>query len=206
MLYLFKLELKKFHLPDKSFPKDGYQGEYINDIADAFLSKKEFNFKEMQIKPSGNIEDFSDITEFSVAYLRNEQDLDLESFNVTFDVFSLESSFYQSGKVEEIIKLLNKNGHTYEKDNALWLKTTLYGDDKDRVMRKTDGEYTYFVPDIAYHLDKWERGFKRVINEQGADHHSTINRVRGGLQALEKNIPPEMARIYSSSNDNSYEK
>ena len=160
----------------------------------------------MQIKPSGNIENFSDITEFSVAYLRNEQDLDLESFNVTFDVFSLESSFYQSGKVEEIIKLLNKNGHTYEKDNALWLKTTLYGDDKDRVMRKTDGEYTYFVPDIAYHLDKWERGFKRVINEQGADHHSTINRVRGGLQALEKNIPPEMARIYSSSNDNSYEK
>ena len=182
---------KKISPTDKSFPKDGYQGEYINDIADAFLSKKEFNFKEMQIKPSGNIEDFSDITEFSVAYLRNEQDLDLESFNVTFDVFSLESSFYQSGKVEEIIKLLNKNGHTYEKDNALWLKTTLYGDDKDRVMRKTDGEYTYFVPDIAYHLDKWERGFKRVINEQGADHHSTINRVRGGLQALEKNIPPE---------------
>ena len=153
------------------------------------MSKKEFLFNQKKIIPSGDVENLDDIKNFSVAYLRHEQDLDLAAFHVHFDIFSLESSYYQNGKVEEIINLLIKNGYTYEKDNALWLKTTDFGDDKDRVMKKTDGEYTYFVPDIAYHLDKWERGYKRVINEQGADHHSTINRVRGGLQALEKDIP-----------------
>jgi len=180
---------KKISPSNKHFPKDGYQGEYINEIATAFLSKKEFLFNDKKIIPSGDVENLDDIKNFSVAYLRHEQDLDLAAFHVHFDIFSLESSYYQNGKVEEIINLLIKNGHTYEKDNALWLKTTDFGDDKDRVMKKTDGEYTYFVPDIAYHLDKWERGYKRVINEQGADHHSTINRVRGGLQALEKDIP-----------------
>ena len=180
---------KKISPSNKNFPKDGYQGEYINEIATAFLSKKEFLFNHKKIIPSGDVENLDDIKNFSVAYLRHEQDLDLAAFHVHFDIFSLESSYYQNGKVEEIINLLIKNGHTYEKDNALWLKTTDFGDDKDRVMKKTDGEYTYFVPDIAYHLDKWERGYKRVINEQGADHHSTINRVRGGLQALEKDIP-----------------
>lgn len=180
---------KKISPSNENFPKDGYQGEYINEIATAFLSKKEFLFNQKKIIPSGDVENLDDIKNFSVAYLRHEQDLDLAAFHVHFDIFSLESSYYQNGKVEEIINLLIKNGHTYEKDNALWLKTTDFGDDKDRVMKKTDGEYTYFVPDIAYHLDKWERGYKRVINEQGADHHSTINRVRGGLQALEKDIP-----------------
>ena len=180
---------KKISPSNKHFPKDGYQGEYINEIATAFLSKKEFLFNDKKIIPSGDVENLDDIKNFSVAYLRHEQDLDLAAFHVHFDIFSLESSYYQNGKVEEIINLLIKNGHTYEKDNALWLKTKDFGDDKDRVMKKTDGEYTYFVPDIAYHLDKWERGYKRVINEQGADHHSTINRVRGGLQALEKDIP-----------------
>ncbi len=180
---------KKISPSNENFPKDGYQGEYINEIATAFLSKKEFLFNQKKIVPSGDVENLDDIKNFSVAYLRHEQDLDLAAFHVHFDIFSLESSYYQNGKVEEIINLLIKNGHTYEKDNALWLKTTDFGDDKDRVMKKTDGEYTYFVPDIAYHLDKWERGYKRVINEQGADHHSTINRVRGGLQALEKDIP-----------------
>ena len=180
---------KKISPSNENFPKDGYQGEYINEIATAFLSKKEFLFNHKKIIPSGDVENLDDIKNFSVAYLRHEQDLDLAAFHVHFDIFSLESSYYQNGKVEEIINLLIKNGHTYEKDNALWLKTTNFGDDKDRVMKKTDGEYTYFVPDIAYHLDKWERGYKRVINEQGADHHSTINRVRGGLQALEKDIP-----------------
>jgi len=180
---------KKIIPTDKSFPRDGYQGEYINEIADAFLSNVAFNFKDNKIHPSGDVNNLEDIREFSVSYLRHEQDLDLDAFNVDFDVFSLESSLYENGKVEEIIKMLVENGYTYEKDGALWLKTTSFGDDKDRVMKKTDGEYTYFVPDIAYHLDKWERGFKRVINEQGADHHSTINRVRGGLQALKKDIP-----------------
>ena len=180
---------KKIGPADKGFPKDGYQGEYINEIADGFLSKAEFNFKSNMIRPSGDIENLQALKEFSVAYLRHEQDLDLEAFNVDFNVFSLESSLYKNGQVDQIVKMLIENGHTYEKDDALWLKTTSFGDDKDRVMRKTDGEYTYFVPDIAYHLDKWERGFKRVINEQGADHHSTINRVRGGLQALNMQIP-----------------
>ena len=180
---------KKIRPGDKEFPKDGYQGEYINDIADGFLSASEFNFKGNMIRPSGDAENFQALKEFSVAYLRHEQDLDLEAFNVNFDIFSLESSLYKNGQVEHIVNMLIKNGHTYEKDDALWLKTTSFGDDKDRVMRKSDGEYTYFVPDIAYHLDKWERGFKRVINEQGADHHSTINRVRGGLQALDMKIP-----------------
>ena len=180
---------KKIGPTDKEFPKDGYQGEYINEIADGFLSKAEFNFKSNMIRPSGDIENLQALKEFSVAYLRHEQDLDLEAFNVDFNVFSLESSLYKNGQVDQIVKMLIENGHTYEKDDALWLKTTSFGDDKDRVMRKTDGEYTYFVPDIAYHLDKWERGFKRVINEQGADHHSTINRVRGGLQALNMQIP-----------------
>ena len=180
---------KKISPDDKEFPKDGYQGEYINDIAGGFLSKSEFNFNGNMIRPSGDAENFQGLKEFSVAYLRHEQDLDLEAFNVNFDIFSLESSLYKNGQVEHIVNMLIKNGHTYEKDDALWLKTTSFGDDKDRVMRKSDGEYTYFVPDIAYHLDKWERGFRRVINEQGADHHSTINRVRGGLQALDMEIP-----------------
>jgi len=180
---------KKISPTDEEFPKDGYQGEYINEIADGFLSKAEFNFKSNMIRPSGDAENLQALKEFSVAYLRHEQDLDLEAFNVDFNVFSLESSLYKNGQVDQIVKMLIENGHTYEKDDALWLKTTSFGDDKDRVMRKTDGEYTYFVPDIAYHLDKWERGFKRVINEQGADHHSTINRVRGGLQALNMQIP-----------------
>ena len=182
---------KKISPDDKEFPKDGYQGEYINDIAGGFLSKSEFNFNGNMIRPSGDAENFQGLKEFSVAYLRHEQDLDLEAFNVNFDIFSLESSLYKNGQVEHIVNMLIKNGHTYEKDDALWLKTTSFGDDKDRVMRKSDGEYTYFVPDIAYHLDKWERGFRRVINEQGADHHSTINRVRGGLQALDMEIPPK---------------
>jgi arginyl-tRNA synthetase len=124
-----------------------------------------------------------------VAYLRREQDLDLRAFRVEFDVFSLESALYAEGKVEETVSQLIASGHTYEHEGALWLRTTDFGDDKDRVMRKTDGGYTYFVPDVAYHLEKWRRGYTRVINEQGADHHSTITRVRAGLQALDVGIP-----------------
>jgi arginyl-tRNA synthetase len=124
-----------------------------------------------------------------VAYLRREQDLDLRAFGVGFDVYFLESSLYQQGKVEETARRLTDNGHTYEQDGALWLRTTDFGDDKDRVMRKSEGGYTYFLPDVAYHLDKWQRGFTSVINEQGADHHSTVTRVRAGLQALDVGIP-----------------
>jgi arginyl-tRNA synthetase len=174
---------------DTSFPEDGYRGEYINDIAAAYLTKHTVVADDMEVTASGDINDIESIRTFAVAYLRHEQDLDLKAFQIKFDVFSLESALYENGKVEETVQALIKSGHTYEQLNALWLKTTDFGDDKDRVMRKSEGGYTYFVPDVAYHAEKWERGFVRVINEQGADHHSTITRVRAGLQALDMGIP-----------------
>ncbi len=176
---------------DASFPENGYRGEYINDIATAYLAKHTVVADDMQVTASGDIEDLESIRTFAVAYLRHEQDLDLKAFQIKFDVFSLESALYSQGKVEQTVQALVKSGHTYELDNALWLKTTDFGDDKDRVMRKSEGGYTYFVPDVAYHADKWNRGFVRVINEQGADHHSTITRVRAGLQALDAGIPAD---------------
>jgi arginyl-tRNA synthetase len=177
-------------LPDSdAFPEDGYRGEYISEIANAFLAKATVVADDMQVSASGNIEDLDSIRQFAVAYLRHEQDLDLTAFKIKFDVFSLESALYTQGKVENTVQALINSGHTYEHEDALWLKTTDFGDDKDRVMRKKEGGYTYFVPDVAYHLDKWNRGFKRVINEQGADHHSTITRVRAGLQAVNVGIP-----------------
>src|SRR5690606_420966 len=137
----------------------------------------------------GDPHDSDAIRNFAVAYLRREQDKDLKAFGVSFDVFSLESALYTDGKVKAVVETLKQNGYTFEQDDALWLKTTEFGDDKDRVMQKAGGGYTYFVPDVAYHLDKWNRGFSKVINEQGADHHSTITRVRAGLQALNAGIP-----------------
>ena len=174
---------------DPAFPEDGYRGEYIVEIANAFLNKKSIECEGKTIQASGNIDDLESIRQFSVAYLRHEQDQDLNAFQIKFDVFTLESSFYQNGQIEKVVASLIKNGFTYEEDNALWLKTTAFGDDKNRVMKKSDGSYTYFIPDVAYHLNKWERGFKRVINEQGSDHHSTITRVRAGLQSLKLGIP-----------------
>jgi len=173
----------------ESFPENGYRGEYINDIAAAFLTKHTVVADDIEVTASGDINDLESIRAFSVAYLRHEQDLDLKAFQIEFDVFSLESALYKNGRVEDTVQALIKSGHTYEENDALWLKTTDFGDDKDRVMRKTDGGYTYFVPDVAYHAEKWQRGFVRVINEQGADHHSTITRVRAGLQALDIGIP-----------------
>ncbi len=169
---------------DASFPENGYRGDYIMDIANAFLAKQTFTADDMQVTASGDVNDVESVRTFSVAYLRHEQDLDLKAFQIKFDVFSLESALYSTGKVEDTVQALIASGKTYEEGDALWLKTTDFGDDKNRVMRKSDGGYTYFVPDVAYHFDKWNRGFKRVINEQGADHHSTITRVRAGLQAL----------------------
>jgi len=144
---------------------------------------------DQHITGKGDANDSEAIRHFAVAYLRREQDLDLRAFQVEFDVFSLESALYTEGKVEATVQKLIASGHTYEQEGALWLRTTDFGDDKDRVMRKSDGGYTYFVPDVAYHLEKWKRGFVRVINEQGSDHHSTITRVRAGLQALDAGIP-----------------
>jgi arginyl-tRNA synthetase len=158
---------------EPGWPKDGYAGEYIQEIADAFPGPDELDA----------------IRAFAVAYLRNEQDIDLREFGVKFDVYYLESSLYADGKVEAVVKGLTQSGKTYEKDGALWLRTTDYGDDKDRVVRKSDGSYTYFVPDVAYHVTKWRRGFAKVVNVQGSDHFGTTARVRAGLQALNAGIP-----------------
>lgn len=174
---------------DAGWPDDGYRGEYIIDVAKSYLAKDTIDADDQHVIGAGDPDDLESIRHFAVAYLRREQDLDLKAFGVSFDVFFLESSLYSDGKVEATVKQLIDNGYTYEKDDALWLKTTEFGDDKDRVMRKKDGGYTYFLPDVAYHKDKFERGFKRVINEQGADHHSTVTRVRAGLQALNEGIP-----------------
>jgi arginyl-tRNA synthetase len=160
---------------ERGWPEEGYAGEYIEDIAREY---------------GGDVNDVEAVRRFAVDYLRREQDADLAAFGVEFDVYYLESSLYTEGKVEAVVKALIASGKTYEKDGALWLRTTDYGDDKDRVVRKSDGGYTYFVPDVAYHLTKWQRGYKRVINVQGTDHHSTVLRVRAGLQALGLGIPP----------------
>ncbi len=176
--------------PDNpAWPEDGYRGDYIIEVANAYMARLTIDAEDQHIVGKGDPNNTEAIRHFAVAYLRREQDLDLKAFQVHFDVFSLESALYTHGKVEETVEALVASGHTYEQDDALWLRTTTFGDDKDRVMRKREGGYTYFVPDVAYHKDKWQRGFKRVINEQGADHHSTITRVRAGLQALNIGIP-----------------
>ncbi len=174
---------------DPAWPADGYQGEYIRDVAAAYLACATVDAGDRHVTAAGDPHDLDAIRQFAVAFLRREQDQDLAAFDVSFDVYSLESELYRDGSVENVVRNLVESGHAYEKDGALWLQTTRYGDDKDRVIRKSDGSYTYFVPDVAYHLGKWERGFTRVINEQGADHHSTITRVRAGLQALDRGIP-----------------
>ncbi|RXE47124.1 arginine--tRNA ligase [Chromohalobacter israelensis] len=174
---------------DAAWPEDGYRGAYINDVAQAYLAGETVVADDRDVTASAAPDDLDAIRDFAVAYLRREQDLDLKAFGVAFDVYFLESSLYDDGKVDATVKALVEGGHTYEEDGATWLRTTDFGDDKDRVMRKKDGGYTYFLPDVAYHLDKWQRGFTTVINEQGADHHSTVTRVRAGLQALEAGIP-----------------
>ena len=161
-----------------AFPEDGYHGEYIREIAQRYLAEV-----------GHDLSDIERIRHFAVAELRREQDRDLAAFGVAFDRYYLESSLYTDGRVEATVARLAASGRTYEHEGALWLKTTEFGDDKDRVMRKSDGAYTYFVPDVAYHVTKWERGFRRVVNVQGSDHHSTVTRVRAGLQALDLGIP-----------------
>ncbi len=161
-----------------AFPEDGYHGDYIRELAQRFLAEVGHDVSDIEV-----------IRRFAVAQLRREQDEDLRALGVRFDQYYLESSLYTDGRVDATVARLEASGKTYEQEGALWLATTSYGDDKDRVMRKSDGGYTYFVPDVAYHVTKWERGFKRVINVQGGDHHSTITRVRAGLQAMGLGIP-----------------
>ena len=175
---------------DDNWPADAYNGEYITDIAADFLAKKTVHADDRAFTASGDPADLDSIRQFAVAYLRHEQDLDLQAFGVKFQHYFLESSLYSGGLVDAAVARIGAAGKSYEDDGALWLRSTDYGDDKDRVMRKRDGSYTYFVPDVAYHINKWQRGFDKVINVQGSDHHGTIARVRGGLQAAGVGIPP----------------
>ena len=174
---------------DAAWPEPAYNGDYIADIARDFIAGKSVKADDREVTASGDIEDLDAIRQFAVAYLRREQDLDLQAFSVRFDNYYLESSLYSSGRVASTVERLKAAGKTYEQDGALWLKSTDYGDDKDRVMKKSDGSYTYFVPDVAYHLAKWERGYAKAINIQGMDHHGTIARVRAGLQAAGAGVP-----------------
>src|SRR5690606_18895806 len=175
---------------DAGWPESAYNGDYIQDIADDFLAKKTVAASDGEpVTGSGNVDDIESIRAFAVAYLRREQDLDLQAFGIKFDNYFLESSLYKDGKVMATVDALVKAGKTYEQEGALWLRTTDYRDDKDRVMKKSDGTFTYFVPDVAYHTVKWQRGFRKAINVQGSDHHGTIARVRAGLQALNIGIP-----------------
>ncbi len=184
-----QLRARGFKPGDAEWPEAAYNGDYIQDIANDYLAKKTVHSDDREFTASGDVDALDDIRLFAVAYLRHEQDLDLQAFAVQFDNYYLESSLYTSGKVDATVQKLREAGKTYEHDGALWLKSTDYGDDKDRVMRKGDGSYTYFVPDVAYHISKWERGFSKVINIQGTDHHGTIARVRAGLQAAGVGIP-----------------
>ncbi len=184
-----QLRAKGFKPGDAQWPEAAYNGDYIQDIANDFLARKTVKADDREFTASGDVNDLDGIRQFAVAYLRHEQDLDLQAFQVRFDQYYLESSLYTSGRVAQTVQKLIDAGKTYEQDGALWLKSTDYGDDKDRVMRKSDGGYTYFVPDVAYHITKWERGFSRVVNIQGTDHHGTIARVRAGLQAAGVGIP-----------------
>ena len=174
---------------DAGWPEAAYNGEYIADIAEAYRARATVAADDRRYTAGGDIEDLDGIRSFAVAYLRHEQDLDLQAFGVRFDHYFLESSLYADGRVEAAVQRLVAAGKTYEEGGALWLRTTDYGDDKDRVMRKSDGSWTYFVPDVAYHIHKFERGFTKVINVQGSDHHGTVARVRAGLQAAGLGIP-----------------
>ncbi len=181
--------LSGFKPGDPQWPEAAYNGEYIADIAADFLARKTVKADDRQFTASGRVDDTDGIRQFAVAYLRHEQDLDLQAFGVRFDHYFLESGLYSSGRVEDTVKRLIASGKTFEEGGALWLRTTDDGDDKDRVMRKSDGSYTYFVPDVAYHINKFERGFSKAINLQGGDHHGTIARVRAGLQAADRGVP-----------------
>jgi arginyl-tRNA synthetase len=182
------------------FPAAGYRGDYIVDIAREFLERRTHTARDgSPVAASGDVADLDNIRRFAVAYLRQEQDQDLAALGVKFDHFYLESSLYEDGRVEAAVKAMIESGHTYESEGALWLRTTGIegsGDDKDRVMRKSDGGYTYFVPDVAYHLSKLERGFERVINIQGSDHHGTVARVRAGLRAAASSLGLAVAPGY----------
>lgn len=195
-----RLRIKELQGETITFPENGYQGLYIKDIARDFLDKKTIRTRDGQeITASGDVEDVANIRAFSVGYLKNEQDSDLNALGVSFDNFYLESSLYSQGLVARAVNALIASGHTYEQDGALWLRTTdfeEFGDDKDRVMRKKDGTFTYFVPDVAYHLSKFERGFIKAVDIQGSDHHGTTARVRIGVQVAGKQLGLDIPKVF----------
>ena len=176
---------------DAGWPEDGYRGDYIADVAKAYLAGESVMADGHTVTGAKDPENLEAIRQFAVAALRHEQDLDLKAFGVGFDVYFLESSLYTDRKVEETVRELVAHGHTYEEGGALWLRSTDFNDDKDRVMRKSDGTYTYFVPDVAYHLSKWQRGYENAVTVLGSDHHGSLARVKAGLQALDVGIPKD---------------
>ncbi|TAN06741.1 MAG: arginine--tRNA ligase [Rhodanobacteraceae bacterium] len=183
--------IKGIEPDDARWPADGYRGDYIRDVAKDYLDGATVEAGGERITAKKDPDDLDAIRRFAVTWLRREQDEDLRAFDVAFDVYFLESSLYTDSKVQQVVDRIAAEGHSYEADGALWLRATDFGDDKDRVMRKSDGSYTYFVPDVAYHLSKWERGYKRAITELGADHHGSLARVKAGLQALAIGIPKD---------------
>ena len=176
---------------DADWPAEAYNGDYIGDVAAAYLRGDRVEVDSHGVEGKNDPDDIDAIRAFSVAWLRREQNEDLAAYGVSFDRYFLESSLYTDGKVAETVRELIAHGHTYEEDGALWLRTTDFGDDKDRVMRKSDGNYTYFVPDVAYHLSKWQRGYGHAVTVLGSDHHGTLARVKAGLQALDAGIPQD---------------
>ena len=160
-------------------PEGGYQGTYVVDIARSFRDAVGDRYEN-----DGSGAALQAMRRHAVRVLRAEQERDLAAFGVRFDEYYPETRLYSDGRVAATIRDLDDTGLTYVKDGAAWLRTTAFGDQKDRVMVKSDGTPTYFLPDVAYHMSKWERGFREVVNVQGSDHHSTVDRVRAGLRAL----------------------
>ncbi len=164
---------------DDPVPEGGYHGGYVTEIASALLEREGGRYEH-----DGGAAALEAMRGFAVGVLREEQERDLAAFNLHFDEYYSERSLYSDGRVEDTLRALDETGLTYREGGARWLRTTEFGDQKDRVMVKSDGSATYFLPDVAYHMSKWERGFREVINVQGADHHGTVDRVRAGLRAL----------------------
>lgn len=164
---------------EAEMPEDGYYGQDIIEIGKKIAEQYGDSLLEKDEKD--RLEFFRKL---GLQYELDKIKKDLEEFRVSFDVWYSETSLYKSGKIDEALDMLRKNGHVYEQDGATWFRSTAFGDDKDRVLIKKDGSYTYLTPDIAYHKDKLDRGFDKLINIWGADHHGYIPRMKAAIQAL----------------------
>ncbi|MBG9588111.1 arginine--tRNA ligase [Cytobacillus firmus] len=164
---------------EKEMPADGYHGEDIIGIGKKLADEHGDKYVNADEK-----ERFDFFREYGLKYEMAKLKQDLEDFRVPFDVWYSETSLYHNGKIDTALQALKDNGHIYEEEGATWFRSTTFGDDKDRVLIKNDGSYTYLTPDIAYHKDKLERGFEKLINIWGADHHGYIPRMKAAIQAL----------------------